>query len=600
MKTIKNRLLVGLLVLTGSISVGCDDDKFLEENPPTFYTTDNIFTTSAQVDQVITSIYHRVRYIWTNDPISHDYFNFKGKGTDLLDITYSKRGNGFSDYSLIDANHSTFSRLYGDFYQIIARANLAIHAAELPNISWASANDKAYTLAQARFFRALAYRNLGELFGGVPLVTEIVETPRFDFVRNTRLETYQYAIDELEDILNDLPETTAHSGRIVRAAAQHNLCELYLAKGIQMEAEGGSGAADYTQAITYASQVIDGGLYSLMTGRFGKRSGETTISIDIHPRGELGQPVVDTIMLTTNHYWDLFQKGNINYNDGNKESIWAVQTNYAAYHNGDGQAKLPYSQAYSPVLRDGSNGHIAGMLEDIGGRPNSQTTQNWYVRDSIWQGKWGSDLRNSEIVFRRRFKGNVPPDANNPRPYYLKPIPWSELYYGNANELQNTNNQNMCFPLSCKICTDQYDGIEDGLIRQHLFRDDYVIRLPETILLRAEAKQRSGDKPGAAADINLLRSRSQCSYLVTAADVDDDFNLILDERARELLYEETRWNTFLRMGGDIAVNRILKYSFWPETQATLNFKFSLWPIPQSVIDVNTAVPMEQNPGWKDR
>ena len=78
-------------------------------------------------------------------------------------------------------------------------------------------------MAQARFFRAFAYRNLGELYGGVPLVTEITTTPRYDFKRSSRLETYQYAIDELEAILNDLPETTGTMGRLVRGAAQHNL-----------------------------------------------------------------------------------------------------------------------------------------------------------------------------------------------------------------------------------------------------------------------------------------------------------------------------------------------------------------------------------------
>lgn len=82
--------------------------------------------------------------------------------------------------------------------------------------------------------------------------------------------------------------------------------------------------------------------------------------------------------------------------------------------------------------------------------------------------------------------------------------------------------------------------------QSNLFRDEYLIRLPETILLRAEAKMRSGDNAGAADDINLLRKRAQCDYLVKASDVNVD--LILDERARELVYEECRWNTLLRMG----------------------------------------------------
>lgn len=123
-----------------------------------------------------------------------------------------------------------------------------------------------------------------------------------------------------------------------------------------------------------------------------------------------------------------------------------------------------------------------------------------------------------------------------------------------------------------------------------------MIRLPETILLRAEAKMRNGDNAGATADINLLRARAKCGYMVTAADVNVD--LILDERARELVYEELRWNTLLRIGGTVAVDRIKKYAYWDEARTSLaTKKFNLWPIPQSTIDTNKDAIMEQNPGW---
>ena len=99
----------------------------------------------------------------------------------------------------------------------------------------------------------------------------------------------------------------------------------------------------------------------------------------------------------------------------------------------------------------------------------------------------------------------------------------------------------------------------------------------------------------AANDINLLRERAQCEYKVTASDMSID--LILDERARELVYEESRWNTLLRMGGTVAVDRIKKYSYWDYPRTTLNKTFNLWPIPQTVIDTNKDVKLEQNPGW---
>lgn len=137
--------------------------------------------------------------------------------------------------------------------------------------------------------------------------------------------------------------------------------------------------------------------------------------------------------------------------------------------------------------------------------------------------------------------------------YYGKVVPWDVLYKV-QNGVKDNQAATYLFPISCKIATDKYTGLEAGDDRSRLFRDDYLVRLPETILLRAEVKWRLGDNSGAAADINLLRERALCGYLVTASDVSLD--LILDERARELVYEEHRWNTLLRMGGTVAVDRI--------------------------------------------
>lgn len=596
MKAIISILTVCMLAILFSMT-SCNDDKFLEENPESFYTIDNIYSTSAQVDQIVIAIYSQLRTMWTNPGESASYYDWRGKGTDMYDVGSNRKGSTFSDYSTINSNHNTFKDIYADMYKIISRTNLAMYAAELPQITWASADEKAYIIAQAKFFRAFAYRNLGELFGGVPIVDELVTGPRYDFERSTRIQTYQFAIDDLESALSDLPETTASGGRIVRGAAQHNLAQLYLSLGIQLEAEGKSGEsqAAYTSSVNYANQLIDGGTYSLMTGRFGKRANEATFTIDIHESGNSARAVVDTLLFYPNHFWDLFQDGNINYQDGNKESIWTLQVDWDAYQAEDKQSYLKYTRAYGHSFRDCIPDVITGMLEDIGGRGITRVNATMYTRDFIYDDKWGEDLRNSEVVMRRRFKGNVPGS-----PYYLKVIPWDYIYYGNTSSAVNDNNRSRAWPQSCKVTTDKYVGTDMGQDRSNLFRDDYYIRLSETILLRAEAKQRLGNKQGAASDINLLRARAQCSYMVTAADMDDNFNMILDERARELIYEEARWNTLLRMGGTIAVDRIRQYAFWPETKATLNFNYNLWPIPQSVIDTNKDVVLQQNPGWTDR
>ncbi|MFA7141312.1 MAG: RagB/SusD family nutrient uptake outer membrane protein, partial [Proteiniphilum sp.] len=201
-----------------------------------------------------------------------------------------------------------------------------------------------------------------------------------------------------------------------------------------------------------------------------------------------------------------------------------------------------------------------------------------------------NDIRNSDAVFRRTFIGNVPGNE-----YYGKIIPWSVLYRdGQSTDAVNAA-KTQVYPISCKIATDRYTDTPDGGNRSNLYRDEYLIRLAETILLRSEAKMRSGDHAGAASDINLIRKRAKCGYMVTASDVNLD--LILDERARELVYEEKRWNTLLRMGGTVAVDRIKKYAYWEEPRSGTMKNFNLWPIPQTVIDTNKDAPMEQNAGW---
>ena len=590
----KFNINIGLLALF-SMLFSCNDNDFLTENPETFYTIDNIFTTSSQVEQVVTSCYEQVRYIYCpQETWDLDFYAYcLGNGTDMYDVATIRLANRFNDYSILNSETKGFYSVYSAFYQLINIANTALMAADLDNIVWASEEEKAQVIAEARFFRAFAYRNLGELYGGVPIVTELATEPRYDYARSTRLETYQFAIDELEACLEDLPETTAEAGRLVQAAAQHNLCQLYIDKGVILSEEGGGDAnAAYNKAIEYANAVIDGGLYSLMTERFGTRATENpTFYYASSDAEQTEDHLYETAgyKIEGNVFWDLFQVGNQDYQVGNRESIWAIQFDYDVYKQ-EGSKGTIYAGYYCPVFRDQGGEFATGSMEDVGGLGTCAVQPTFYTRDLIYEGKWNVDMRNSDAVFRRTILGNVPGTE-----YYGKLLPWSVLYREDASGQKNDVATTQLYPISCKVGPDYYVGIEDGENRSHIFRDHYLIRLPETILLRAEAKLRLGDLQSAANDINLLRERAQCEYKVTASDMSID--LILDERARELVYEESRWNTLLRMGGTVAVDRIKKYSYWDYPRTTLNKTFNLWPITQTVIDTNKDVKLEQNPGW---
>lgn len=129
--------------------------------------------------------------------------------------------------------------------------------------------------------------------------------------------------------------------------------------------------------------------------------------------------------------------------------------------------------------------------------------------------------------------------------------------------------------------------------------DQYMFRLAETYLLRAEAYLNMNRKDLAAADINVVRNRAHASP-VDASEVDLDY--ILDERMRELGIEEKRRLTLMRTG--TLYDRVMKcnpYYANPETNGDgvgMLEKYNVWPIPQSVIEANTGAVIEQNPDYR--
>ena len=118
----------------------------------------------------------------------------------------------------------------------------------------------------------------------------------------------------------------------------------------------------------------------------------------------------------------------------------------------------------------------------------------------------------------------------------------------------------------------------------------YNLRLAETYLLRAEAYLGAGNAQKAAEDINAVRERAKAKP-ISASDVTLDY--ILDERARELVYEEPRRITLHRTGK--LVERVRKYNELNSSE--IQDIHGLWPIPNSFIEANVSAKIEQNPGY---
>ncbi len=581
MKRISYYIILSLLFLS-VIHTSCNDEEFIEETPTTFYTTENSFNTVSQVNASVTNMYVHIRYWYQND------FFMKGQGADMFDTPYWRcSGNGYSNYSSWSSEYSKVKALWDAFYQLVSYANQTLEGAESDNVSWDSEDDYNYVVAQSKFFRGLAYLTLGELWGGVPIVTQFYTTPKYDFVRSSRMETYQQAISDLEDALDGMPDYPAEAGRIAKGVNYHFLAEAYLALAIDQD----NNSQYLTTSAEYATKAIN--LHSLMTSRFGSRAEGTSAK---------AMNGVEAYYEDGDVFFDLFQRGNLDYSEGNTEALWTLQNDYEVYKEYGGNNVLSYPREFSPVLRNAnwnatykeSNSSPWPSMIDayVGGRGVSSIAPTEMAQNTVWEGVYYDDIRNSAVNMRREF---VCKDE-------------SSSYYGVlvTEDMLDASTLENIYPISSKLAPIDdwgYEDLADGGNRSNMYRDEYATRLSETYLLRAEAYFRSGQSGLAAADINVLRNRAQCSYLVSSGDVSID--LILDERARELYGEERRWCTLLRMGGTVAVDRISKYGYYAGSESSFfqgsNAQPSGWnlfPIPQTVIDANLDAVLEQNDGWE--
>jgi hypothetical protein len=134
--------------------------------------------------------------------------------------------------------------------------------------------------------------------------------------------------------------------------------------------------------------------------------------------------------------------------------------------------------------------------------------------------------------------------------------------------------------------------------RQHTQgqRDYLLMRLADAYLIRAEARLAQANTAGAADDINVIRTRAAwdaskvAAMQITAADVDID--LILDERARELVGEGHRWFDLKRTGQ--LLSRVRAHN--SDAKANIKDHHIVRPIPLSQID-RTDGGYAQNPGY---
>ncbi|GGH68298.1 hypothetical protein HNQ91_001481 [Filimonas zeae] len=128
--------------------------------------------------------------------------------------------------------------------------------------------------------------------------------------------------------------------------------------------------------------------------------------------------------------------------------------------------------------------------------------------------------------------------------------------------------------------------------------DVYIMRLPDIMLLKAEALVKANNLSGAMALVNQVRTRVGLGNKSAATAAEAEMAIAV-ERRLELAFEGYRWNDLVRTGKAIEVMNAQKGGIVNGVQNPLNYNVQpfrlIMPVPQAQMDLNPA--LVQSPGY---
>ena len=566
-----------LLLFLSILSFSCDnfEKEFLTETPLDFYAPENSFVSFSDFDAALVNLYYRYRTdFWDGSGAG----GFPYAGFRSTDFIYGTSAAGLINLAgNLQPTSGTAYLVWTPAYRIIYDTNAIIQRADAPT-SDLTEEQKILVKAEAMFFRGYMYKMLANMYGGVPVTLEETTEPKRDYVRASREETYLQAASDLKFAAENLQNIDAvDDSRISNLAAYHVLSEVY----ISLE--------QWQNAINAATFVITYPGMELMTERFGTQ---------VDPEGNrFPAPFNDTVY-GGDVYWDLFRPGNQNRSTGNTEAIWVTQ--YAHDIPGGNAGGFALERQACPRTYRASVFNSNGTTALVAPQPNTYLSgrgiggmrpTNFFLWELWERSGYDQDIRNSKYNMIRDL-----PVMNPASEHYGKWVYRDNVPFKQAAESDSTRDW---YPYSAKGTTvgrhPEYLYLPDQTVpgsltssARNTYRDNYIIRLAETYLLRAEAHLGNSDPAKAAADINVVRSRSNAPDVAPS---EVDIQYILDERLRELHLEVFRILTLSRLG--LLVDRTQKYN----PLITYGDHQNIYPIPFGEIEKNTEAVLEQNPGY---
>lgn len=582
--------MMGLAILL--VTPSCDDE-WLQPKPLSFYAPENTFNAASGLWSALVACERNMRHEYTGDgpPIltEHVFSEVAIEGTtDKSGPAQDLNLLITPDANLNSANTNRIGWYWTEGFRGIRYANTVISRIDDPT-DYKSEAERNHILATAYFHRALRYYRLTNQFGDVPLLLYEVSEPRLDFYSTDREVILRKMKADLEWGEQWVP-AVMDRGQVPKGALQHLLTKVNLALG------------EFDDAIASANRLIDGGTHALMTQRFGSVANDPNRNV----------------------IWDLHRPENKSLGS-NREAILLVMDRLDTDGNSGGMSSMRQAVPFWITNINTPNGN-RGTIDQPGiefdhvtnyGRGIGRLRGTWYHQSMIWDDD--NDLRHApgnwmnmtDLVYNN-------PGIKATDDYYGKPL----QFRNEAGQVLVVDSIRSWFSWPhYKVFVPQPQNIRPAGGHS----DWYIFRLAETYLLRAEAHMWKGNAASAAADINAVRTRAGAApYGANEVTI----STVLDERARELYYEEPRNTELTRVAflyaktgipapngktynmstfseNNYYYDRIMEVTDYYNKGVftrhgdtyTMSPYHVLWPIPANAINTNTKGIINQNKGY---
>jgi len=530
------------LIIPTLIIVSCHDD--LDQTPidPDSFTENDVFVNADEARGALAKLYASLALTGQQGPAGQPDISGIDEGTSqysrmlfsLNELTTDNAVIGWGDPGLPNlhamswgASNDFTTAMYYRLAQEVSFCNSFINNAS-------SLDDPAIAsfIAEARFLRAFAYFNLIDLYGNVPLVTQIsTELP----AQNSREEIFNFIESELTEIQGDLMESGANEyGRVDRVAAWALLSKLYL------NADTWIGQDRYTDAITYANQVINSS-YQINT-------------IDANGNGSA--------------YDELFLADN-DSNGAQDEFIFAL--------NFDGNSSRTYGGTTFLV-----HAAIGGDMDAAAFGVN---------------GGWSGLRTTKALVNKFDYAVTASDEDGNPTEWAdHRAMFFTEGQNLEINTIANTFTDGYAVTKFKNIDSEGNAGSDAG--GDFVDTDLPIIRMAEIYLTYAEAVTRGGSGgsvENAVGYINELRERAFGNTDGNISESDLTVDFVLDERARELYWEGQRRTDLIRYNDFTSGSYLWPFKGGSQSGTSVDDFRALFPLPSNIILINPN--LTQNTGY---